>query len=174
MGGMNWDKVRREKPLIEHYDYSALMDAADRGVSLDGGDLSDRMAERRERLGLRRPAPARSTKPPKVASARVLTTAKRPGESKNARARRIAKQLGISEAELQRRRAKEQERERELKAEADRRGITVKKLRKLLDGKGTETAPGSPHRQPRKRPLPAQTKAKPASGDVIVSRGKRH
>src|SRR3546814_7309614 len=49
---MNWDKVRREKPMIEHYDYSAMMDARERGVSLDGGDVGERMAERRERLGI--------------------------------------------------------------------------------------------------------------------------
>src|SRR3546814_19181764 len=52
VGGMNWDKVRREKPMIEHYDYSAMMDARERGVSLDGGDVGERMAERRERLGI--------------------------------------------------------------------------------------------------------------------------
>src|SRR3546814_9963604 len=101
VGGMNWDKVRREKPMIEHYDYSAMMDARERGVSLDGGDVGERMAERRERLGIgaqrhpwskrREVSAQRGQRPPRVLGEQAVMSGRRPGESKSARDRRIAR-----------------------------------------------------------------------------------
>jgi hypothetical protein len=42
MAGMNWDRVRREKPLIDAYDYTAMIDARERGVMFGAGaDTAD-------------------------------------------------------------------------------------------------------------------------------------
>src|SRR3546814_4950655 len=89
-----------------------MMDARERGVSLDGGDVGERMAERRERLGIgaqrhpwskrREVSAQRGQRPPRVLGEQAVMSGRRPGESKSARDRRIARQMGIDVAEIKR------------------------------------------------------------------------
>ncbi|MFZ6005767.1 MAG: hypothetical protein ACOYXM_17725 [Actinomycetota bacterium] len=181
MPGMKWDREARNKPLRDSYDYSASIDAQERGIVFGNAQAEafDRLRDRREK-GVK---PAKRPAKPVPQTRATRNTARK--VSKEQLAQRVAKQMGISVEELRRLR-KHQENQSVMTAEAARRGITLKELRQLMSG----TPSAKPATRPAVKAKPPQTSetrqpdppAAPgaavkriasAGRDLVVSRTKR-
>lgn len=130
MSRMNWDRVNREKSMTVSYDYSARMDALEQGVVFGREDLVDEIREERSRWTRAEPVVTRSF-------ANDETNLRRPGESKGQRDERVAAAAGLTVGELRALRQARHRYEARLKTEADRRGIKVKQLRRILAAERT-------------------------------------
>lgn len=186
MAGRNWDRVRREKPLIGSYDYSAALDAREQGVvfGAEQDEAYMRLVARRERRGLPTP-PDRGEVKDRSGTKQASSGRKGPKSSRDALAKRVAGHMGITVERLKELRRQQQNLDA-MTAEAEDRGITVKELRQMLSGAVVANEPdaaavGQSPPQPSKpaAPRPALPPGAPlrraagASRAPIVSRTKR-
>jgi hypothetical protein len=151
MARMNWDRVRGENALARTWDYSARLDDEEGRLhghpdAANGGSVQAR--------------PARGRSKPKRAAGKapIVPRSLQPKAATRAeRHRRDAEQAGISVEELKERRRRAALESAAMGAEARRRGITTKQLRRMIERGDAE---------------PPDRQQAPRSGTVVSSTGR--